>query len=99
MVSNMALALAVCCSLLWPAQATSLQEELATTIPLEAWEAAACSASGNDEDCQLHLLQLRAQGVAGMDATVRAKQPHVSEVRNVSAESTGHCTDGEHMKM
>jgi hypothetical protein len=104
MASKIALALVVCCALVWPAQATSLQEEFATSIPLEAWEAAACSASGgNDEDCQLHLLQLRAQGVAGMnattDATVRAKQPRVSEVRNVSAQSTGRCTDGEHMKM
>lgn len=36
---------------------------------------------------------------ATTDATVLAKQPHVSEVGNVSAQSTGHCTAGEHMKM
>jgi len=85
------------------AQASTLEQELEGSIPLEAWEAAACSATGgSEEDCQLHLLQLRAQGLAAVnattDATVRAKQSG-PVVQNVTSYSVGHCTETEHMKM
>jgi len=49
----------------------ALQEEMDARIPLEALEVEACSAEGGSEgDCQLHLLQLRAQGLtAGVNST------------------------------
>jgi len=102
MVAKFALSLALSCAPMWFAQASSLEQELEGSIPVEAWEATACSADDGSEDCQLHLLQLRARGLATAnataDATVRAKQSG-PEAQNVSTFSAGHCTEGEHAKM
>jgi len=92
-------------------RALALQEELETGIPPEAWDAAACSANGgSDEDCQLHLLQLRAQSVTaepgvndGAGAQTEGPAVHdlssESAVQNVSAQSNGACSAQDRAKM
>jgi len=96
---------------MWLSRAGAMQEEMAGTIPLEAWEVEACSAKGGSEaDCQLHLLQLRAQAqTAGVNSTEGASsveaedlavahQSSVSSGQNVSAEAAGACTSQDHAR-
>jgi len=100
MAARIALALVFGSAPVWIVRA-SVEQEVGS-IPIEAGEPVACSANDGSEDCQLHLLQLRARGLASAtdptNVTVQAEQSGPENL-NVSANSAGRCTEGEHRKM
>lgn len=115
MALRFAFAFVCTCALELLSRGQALQEDTEARIPLEAWEAAACSAQGGAEgDCQLHLLQLRAQSLtAGVNSTDDVSTDGVSvqdqsdslhatssgsAAKNVSASSSAACTANDHAR-